>query len=85
MSKKRMSDYDWYCDNCNSKLNSQAGFSYDCGVWYCTNCGSANAINSENILGSGYLGPLIDRFYWDSFHSKDEKLDELYDLPIDYD
>ena len=43
-------DADWYCDNCNAKLNDQPGFYYDCGVWTCTECGCDNRIAEDEII-----------------------------------
>ena len=28
-----LSDYDWWCDECDASLNDQPGFSADCGCW----------------------------------------------------
>ena len=44
-------DYvDWYCDNCDSYLNNQPGFTTETGQWECIECGSINDVTSNNIL-----------------------------------
>ena len=45
-----LSDCDWYCDECDSYLNTQPGFSADCGEWECTKCGCVNYINEDEII-----------------------------------
>lgn len=43
-------DYIWKCDNCDSRLDFQAGFSTDCGEWKCTKCGCINYIDEDNVI-----------------------------------
>ncbi len=45
-----LSDYDWYCDDCDSYLNTQPGFNVSCGEWECTECGCLNYIDEDNII-----------------------------------
>ena len=45
-----LDNYDWYCDECNARLNNQSGFSADCGTWTCTECGELNYIDEGEIL-----------------------------------
>ena len=47
---KNLSNYDWYCDKCNTLLNNQIGFDVNCGTWNCTECGEINYINEYEIL-----------------------------------
>ena len=42
---ERFPNIDWYCDRCNSYLNSQEGFDDHHYVWKCTNCGHKNSIS----------------------------------------
>lgn len=46
----KLSNYDWYCDECDDLLNDQSGFDADCGTWTCEKCGATNYINEEEIL-----------------------------------
>lgn len=52
---KKFKDIDWYCDECDSYLNSQPGFSDDCDSWTCTNCGYTNDIDAFSILDEDEL------------------------------
>ena len=47
---KKLSQYDWYCDECYAFLNDQDGFDAYCGYWTCTNCGHSNKIGKSEIL-----------------------------------
>ena len=47
--KGELEDYEWYCDNCNERLDYQDGFDCRCGEWKCSECGHLNAISLENI------------------------------------
>lgn len=40
---------EWYCDNCNDRLDFQSGFSRNCGSWTCTKCGCENEISIEHV------------------------------------
>ena len=40
----------WFCDDCDTFLNIQDGFSTDSGTWTCTECGYENNVTEENIL-----------------------------------
>ena len=40
----------WFCDDCETFLNIQDGFSTDSGTWVCTECGYDNNVTEENIL-----------------------------------
>lgn len=46
---ERFPDTDWWCDSCNSYLNSQEGFDDHKYVWKCTNCGFKSSISKDNI------------------------------------
>ena len=45
---ERFPNIDWYCDRCNSYLNSQEGFDDHHYVWKCTNCGHKNSISLDD-------------------------------------
>lgn len=45
-----LDDCTWKCDECDSVLNDQPGFSTDCGEWECTKCGCINYIDEDNII-----------------------------------
>ncbi len=47
---KKLSEYDWFCDNCDSFLNAQPGFDAYCKHWKCTNCGYINKIAKSEII-----------------------------------
>ena len=40
----------WFCDDCDTFLNIQEGFSTDSETWTCTECGYENNVTEENIL-----------------------------------
>ncbi len=40
----------WFCDDCDTFLNIQEGFSTDSETWICTECGYENNVTEENIL-----------------------------------
>ena len=40
----------WFCDNCDTFMNVQPGFSEADGTWKCTVCGFTNDISDENIF-----------------------------------
>lgn len=44
------SDCDWYCDECDTYMNSQHGFTTSDGEWTCTKCGHINDVSEDNIL-----------------------------------
>lgn len=44
------SDCDWYCDECDTYMNSQHGFTTSDGEWTCTKCGHINDVSENNIL-----------------------------------
>lgn len=39
----------WFCDNCETYLNVQDGFSTKTGTWLCRNCGFINDVTNDNI------------------------------------
>ena len=41
---------DWYCDECDSYLNSQSGFNPYSDSWTCTKCGYTNELSKDNVL-----------------------------------
>jgi DNA-directed RNA polymerase subunit M/transcription elongation factor TFIIS len=45
----RFPDVDWFCDRCNSHLNSQLGFDDNKYTWKCTECQHKNSISRDNI------------------------------------
>lgn len=47
---KKLSEYDWFCDNCHSFLNAQIGFNAYCKHWKCTDCGHINKIAKSEII-----------------------------------
>ncbi len=47
---KKLSQYDWFCDNCHSFLNTQTGFDAYCKHWKCTECGHINKIAKSEII-----------------------------------
>ena len=65
MGRKKidLSDYDWWCDECDASLNDQPGFSADCGCWTCTECGHINLIAESEIVDDFYEDN--DSFYED--------------------
>lgn len=48
--KVKVLGIDWYCDNCNSHLNSQHGFKPYDDSWKCTKCGYENSLTKDNVL-----------------------------------
>lgn len=46
------SDVEWYCDDCNAKLNDQPGFTTDYPTWECAECGHDNDVTSTNLYDS---------------------------------
>ncbi len=40
---------DWYCDECDTYMNSQSGFTTSSGEWTCTECGCVNDVTEDNI------------------------------------
>lgn len=63
---KRLSEYDWYCDECNDYLNHQLGFNAYCGYWTCSKCGYSNKIGKSEIIFDTDT---------DSFYSTDNNVD----------
>ena len=47
---KKLSEYDWYCDECHEYLNDQSGFDAYCGYWTCLKCGNSNKIGKSEII-----------------------------------
>ena len=47
---KKLSEYDWFCDECHEYLNDQSGFDAYCGYWTCSNCGNSNKIGKSEII-----------------------------------
>ena len=51
-----ITDYDfqngtfWFCDNCDTFLNVQSGFTDVNGTWKCKQCGSENDVSEGNIF-----------------------------------
>lgn len=41
------SDYDWYCDECNTLLNDHSGFDDVTSTWECDDCGYENDIGPD--------------------------------------
>lgn len=41
---------DWYCDECNTYMNSQPGFTTSSEEWTCTECGCVNDVSEDNII-----------------------------------
>ena len=40
----------WFCDNCETYLNVQPGFTDKNKTWICTECGFLNDVTKNNIL-----------------------------------
>ena len=40
----------WFCDDCETFLNVQPGFSAETGKWKCTECGFENDVTEDNII-----------------------------------
>lgn len=75
-----LSNYDWYCDECNELLNYQPGFYSECGTWTCTNCGELNYIDENEILSSSEIEDFENSGY-DSYNEyKDKGSGESYDV-----
>ena len=47
---KKLSEYDWFCDQCLEYLNVQSGFDAYCGYWTCSNCCNLNKIGKSEIV-----------------------------------
>ena len=43
---------DWYCDECDARLDHQSGFSDNYDTWTCTECGCVNEISENEIYDS---------------------------------
>lgn len=65
---KKLSEYDWYCDECHEYLNVQPGFDAYCGYCACSNCGNSNKIGKSEILFDNH-----DNF---SYDDEDEEMPE---------
>lgn len=48
----RFPDVDWFCDRCDTHLNSQSGFDDNKYTWKCEECGHKNSISRDNIFES---------------------------------
>lgn len=48
------SNYDWFCDSCDSYLNDQYGFTDENDTWTCIYCGCENSLTEDNIF-SGFI------------------------------
>ena len=40
----------WFCDNCETFMNTQEGFTTKSGSWVCTKCGFDNDVTAANII-----------------------------------
>lgn len=47
--KEKDSTVFWFCDDCDTFLNIQDGFSTKTGRWICTECGLENDVTGDNI------------------------------------
>lgn len=63
---RKLSEYDWYCDECNAFLNDQSGFDAYCKYWTCSECGHSNKIGKSEIL--------FDRDEVNSFSDKEDEI-----------
>ena len=48
--KEKRSGVFWFCDNCETYLNVQTGFTIKNKIWKCTECGHINDVTKANIL-----------------------------------
>ena len=48
--KERKQGVLWFCDECETYLNVQPGFSAKAGIWQCSECGHINDISKDNIV-----------------------------------
>lgn len=39
----------WYCDECETLLNAQSGFTTASDEWVCSECGCVNDVSYSNI------------------------------------
>ena len=69
----KLSNIDWYCNECNEYLNSQPGFNPNCGTWSCTNCGEVNYIDENEILNDDEY----DNFKNSGFDSYNEYVEDM--------
>lgn len=49
IENKEFQYFDWYCDECDAKLNWQPGFRNNNGTWKCEKCGHINYIDKDNL------------------------------------
>gem|GEM_PF-3269534 len=89
-----MKGYEWHCDECNSILNFQTGFSTISGEWICTRCGYNNDVTPNNIEHYGERPATYDQlryirkieellditFYGSSFEEASDFIDSNKDL-----
>ena len=66
-------DVTWYCDECNSILNEQDGFTDREGTWECTECGHINDINEDEIDNNNDGG---DDYCYSSDSSDDNSFED---------
>lgn len=62
---KKLSEYDWYCDECHEYLNGQSGFDAYCGYWTCSNCRNSNKIGKSEIIFDNH-----DYFSYDDYEDE---------------
>ena len=74
----KLSNYDWYCDECNDLLNNQPGFDANCGTWTCSKCGELNYISSDEILSDSEIDDFKSSGY-DSYNDYKNSC-ESYDV-----
>ena len=48
--KRFLGNIEWYCDECNDRLDFQIGFNDHNLTWTCTKCGHINNISADEII-----------------------------------
>lgn len=47
---KKINTIFWFCDNCETYMNIQDGFTTKNKMWKCTECGYTNNVTKKNLL-----------------------------------
>ena len=49
-NKEKRKSVFWFCDECDTYMNVQPGFTDKTGKWTCSECGYVNDVSKENII-----------------------------------
>ena len=57
----RFPDVDWYCDECDARLNDQSGFDDDRSTWHRAECDHKSRIAADEIFDPTRSSPTSTR------------------------